>query len=201
MKPLELDGKQFGSITVIKRVENSKAGKSRWLCRCGCGAEWVVTAGNLKRIKGCKECSKKIKAKKHGDSGTRLYNIYLGMMNRCNNKANYSYSHYGNRGISVCDEWKNDYLVFKQWALANNYDDTKSIERIDVNGNYDPGNCEWIDMRDQVHNRTNSRRYQMNGRTLDVAQWAKEYNINYYTLLSRLDKGMDIKAALEWERR
>lgn len=196
MKALELAGKQFGNITVLKRVKNTKSGNTRWLCRCSCGTEWEVSSNNLKHIKSCNECANKIRGVRHGDSKTRLYKIYCGMLSRCNNKTNYSYSHYGNRGVSVCKEWNDNYLAFKQWALQNNYDDTKSIERIDVNGNYDPSNCKWISRNDQVHNRTNSRRYEINGKTQDAAQWAREYGINYYTLLSRLDRGMDIKAAL-----
>lgn len=199
MQANELAGKKFGEITVIRRVENDKYGKTRWLCRCSCGKEWEVASGNVKHIKSCRKCAYENPKQKHGDSNTRLYRIYQGMLNRCKNKTNYSYLHYGYRGISVCKEWDNDYLFFKQWAIQNGYDDTKSIERIDVNGDYEPNNCKWIDRKEQVHNRTNSRRYEINGKIQDAAQWARESGVNYYTLLSRLDRGIEIKNALEWE--
>lgn len=195
MKALELTGKRFGNITVIRRADNTKDGKTQWLCRCDCGKEWVVQAGNLKRIKTCRECSFKKPYKKHGDYGTRLYNIYMGMRNRCENDNNANYSHYGGRGITVCSEWQN-YNIFKEWALANGYDDTKSIERIDVDGNYEPDNCTWIEMREQCHNKRGSIKFTLNGKTQDLALWAREYGVNYFTLYSRIRRGIPLETAL-----
>lgn len=195
MRALDLAGKTFGEITVLSRAENTKCGKTQWLCRCSCGKEWIVQAGNLKKIKTCRECSFRNPHKKHGDYGTRLYNIYMGMRNRCENKNNSSYSHYGGRGIYVCSDWQ-DFNAFKEWALANGYDDAKSIERIDVNGNYEPNNCTWIEMREQRHNTRVSRKFTLNGKTQDLALWAKEYGVNYYTLYSRIERGIDIETAL-----
>lgn len=210
MKALDLTGKTFGEITVLSRAENTKDGTTQWLCKCSCGSEWVVRAGNLKRIKTCRECSFKKPYKKHGDCGTRLYNIYMGMRNRCENDNNTSYSHYGGRGITVCSEWQN-YDIFKEWALASGYDDTKSIERIDVDGNYEPDNCTWIDMKEQSYNKRNSLRFEIDGKPQDLAEIAEKYNVNYFTLYSRVKRGIDIKTAVsmpsgkfvsrEWEQR
>lgn len=196
MKPLELEGKRIGKITILKRIENNKYGQSRWLCRCDCGNEWIIQSSNLWRIKQCKSCSNKNRPIKHGDSRKRLNNIYLGMRNRCENPGNSSYEHYGKRGIRVAEEWK-DYETFKTWALNNGYDDSKSIERIDVNKDYTPDNCAWIDLKNQCFNKRNSLRFEMNGVIKDLAQIAKEKNINYYTLYSRIKTGMDIETAVK----
>ena len=91
--------------------------------------------------------------KKHGDRGTRLYSIWSSMKNRCYNQKQQNYKWYGGRGITVCEEWKNDYMTFKKWALENGYNDTLSIDRIDNNGNYEPSNCRFITMKEQATNR------------------------------------------------
>lgn len=195
MKASELTGKRFGNITVISRAENTKGGKTQWLCRCDCGKEWVVQAGNLKKIKMCRECSYKNPYVKHRGYGTRLYNIYMGMKNRCENKKNYSYSYYGERGIVVCEEWQ-DFNKFQEWANDNGYDDKKTIERIDVNGNYCPANCDWVDIKTQSRNKRNSLRFEIDGKIQDLAEIAEKYNVNYFTLYSRVKRGIDIQTAV-----
>ena len=89
----------------------------------------------------------------HGDTGTRLYRIWKSMKCRCLNSAHPTYQGYGARGISICDEWVESYPAFKRWALENGYDDHLELDRIDVNGDYEPSNCRWITHREQTLNR------------------------------------------------
>lgn len=89
----------------------------------------------------------------HGGSKTRLYRVWRGMKTRCYNANSKKYHHYGGRGIIICDEWLTSFAKFREWALTNGYTDKLSIDRIDVNGNYEPSNCRWADDLTQRHNR------------------------------------------------
>lgn len=140
-------GKTFGRLTVVN-LDNwyPKLKQSRWICKCICGNEVIVLGNNLKRgiAKSC-GCLQKERASKantiHGGRGTRLYGIWKGMRQRCNDKNN---KNYGGKGIRICKEWYNDFAIFREWALSNNYKSNLSIDRIDPNKNYTPNNCQWI---------------------------------------------------------
>lgn len=134
----------------------------------------------------------------HGESyhETRLHHIWVNMRYRCNNPNCSHYNRYGGRGIKVCDEW-NEYLPFKKWAMANGYDDSKSIDRIDNNGNYDPNNCRWATMKTQSNNRSSNNNITYNCETHTVTEWASIVGINENTLRSRLFVNKwDIETAL-----
>lgn len=132
---------------------------------------------------------------KHGDAGTRLYNRWAAMRARCNRKTDKNYHSYGGRGIKVCKEWDN-YSVFKKWAMENGFAPDLSIERIDVNGNYEPSNCTWITMLAQAKNRRTNYVITFNGKTQNLADWSKETGIHYYTMLNRLRNGWSIERML-----
>ena len=152
-KPILLEdlGKMFAT-------ENSKGRKRFGLYKCGfCGKEFrtqtfMVKNGNTKSC----GCYKKIKvsesAKKHGLSHTRLYTIFAKIKSRAYNPKNKRYNDYGGRGITVCDEWKNDFMSFYNWAMSNGYSDELSIDRIDNDGNYEPNNCRWTTKVIQARN-------------------------------------------------
>jgi hypothetical protein len=109
------------------------------------------------------------------------------MVDRCRRKKNKSYKNYGGRGISVCEEWRNDFMAFYKWSINNGYSDNLTIERNDVNGNYDPRNCKWITHAEQTLNRRDSHLVTYNGRTKTIAEWARDLQINYNTLLNRIN--------------
>lgn len=180
MRPSELTGQRFGRLTVVKRAENSKNGGTRWLCQCDCGNMVCVHACSLKQgdTKSCgclkSDCGsemiqhliKKNLSFKHGDSKahnmSRLYYVWLAMKDRCRNPNNKNYKNYGGRGITVCDEWCGDYVAFRDWAMANGYEPDApygqcTIDRIDVNGNYEPSNCRWVSMAVQSKNKRNKK--------------------------------------------
>lgn len=122
-------------------------------------------------------------------SDTRLYEIWKGMKRRCNDSNRKEYRIYGGRGIKVCKEWETSFTSFRNWALSNGYNDTLTIERNDVNGNYEPLNCRWATKKEQANNKRNNRFLTHNGKTLTIAQWAKELNVHENTLRNRIKKG------------
>lgn len=201
MRLVDLTGQRFGRLTVISRAENSNSGKSRWLCRCDCGNECVVhslslRSGNTKSC-GClrSEVSQK-KATTHGLSKTSLFHVWWAMKSRCANPNNKAYKNYGGRGISVCSEWQ-DSEPFFEWAFANGYRKGLTIERIDVNGNYEPNNCKWASAKEQARNKTNSRIIEIDGVLKPLAQWCEEYDIDYFVAYQRINKlGWEPKKAL-----
>ncbi len=130
--------------------------------------------------------------KTHGESHTRLHNIWLGIKNRCYNAKHDRYPFYGGRGIRVCEEWKNDYVVFSKWAKTHGYKPHLTIDRIDVNKNYSPSNCRWTDRKNQARNRTSNVFYK--GKCL--AAWCEELDLKQGTLNRRLKAGWPIEKAL-----
>ena len=131
----------------------------------------------------------------HGMTDSRLYRIYKHMLNRCNNPNDIRYTQYGGRGISICDEW-NTFEKFATWANNNGYQDTLSIDRIDVNKDYSPENCRWSTPYEQSCNKTNTRLVTFGGKTQCIAEWAKELNMPYKKLWRRFNLGWDVKRAL-----
>lgn len=125
---------------------------------------------------------------KHGMVGTRIYNIWKDMKKRCYCKTRKDYARYGGRGITVCDEWLHNFQAFYSWAMANGYKDDLTIDRIDVNGNYEPSNCRWITKYQQASNTRRNHLITYKGKTQTLTQWAREYDIPDTTLYGRLSK-------------
>ena len=124
----------------------------------------------------------------HGHSHHRLYSIWSDMKRRCNNPKNKRYERYGGRGIRVCTEWANDFQKFYDWAMANGYADDLSIDRMNVDGNYEPTNCRWITFAQQQRNTSRSRFITVRGETKTMAEWAEITGIRQDTIKDRLNK-------------
>lgn len=129
--------------------------------------------------------------KLHGGKGEHLYQIWCAMKQRCYNPNNKRYDSYGGRGITICDEWLNDYPAFRKWAIENGYEDNGklSIDRIDNDGNYEPNNCRWADIITQANNRSSNIVIEYNGKTQTLRQWSEETGISMDALYSRYRAG------------
>jgi hypothetical protein len=200
----DLTGKRFGRLIALKMNQESDWKKSvpeKWLCRCDCGNETVVQRPALlsghSTSCGCKTReSTSISNRTHGGSKTRLYRIWKQMRIRCTTVTNPTYKFYGARGISICPQW-GDFAVFHTWAMSHGYNDTMSIDRINVNGNYCPENCRWIPRNEQARNTRESKEYTHDGVTLTHNLWAKRLGINPSTLTGRIRRnGIEIALAM-----
>lgn len=204
-KFVDLTGQRFGRLTIIKRVYNSKDGRVQWLCRCDCGNKTIVKSISLQsgntRSCGClyKDSREYIK-KTHGKKHFRLYQTWINMKQRCYNINNTHYNDYGARGITICDGWKNDFMLFYTWAMENGYRDDLTIDRIDVNGNYEPKNCRWVTMKEQANNKRCSHYLEYDGERLTISEWAKKLNVPAYLLRGRLKLGWSIDRTLNTEK-
>lgn len=183
-------GENYGSFTVLEVLP-----KMRVICRCECGKIKNVYKSNLVLGKskscGCHNSGNK----KHGGCRTRLYTTWLSMKSRCNRSTDKSFCYYGAKGVKVCDEW-NDFVNFRNWALSHGYTDELTIDRIDVNGNYEPENCRWITKRAQQFNKTTSHYLTFEGKTMTVCEWAEALGLNKNLLYTRLQRGWTVEDTL-----
>lgn len=202
----ELTGRKFGRLTVecLDHVDPSKGNCRYWRCSCSCGAgkEVVVLGTYLKNgsVKSC-GCLQKENLTKfrcaHSGTGTRLYRIWQVMKGRCFRKTHPSYKYYGQRGITVCEEWKDNFPAFRDWALANGYQDNLMIDRIDNNGSYTPDNCRWATFKTQANNTRHNHYLTFQGHTQTIAQWAAELDIPTDLISNRINRlGWPVEKAL-----
>lgn len=191
-----LIGQKFGRLTVVGLAGRDKHGNALWDCKCDCGnlkknpTRGFDLKSGITSSCGCAfRESEYYKKTYHGHSKERIYKEYKSMRMRCFRSSWEGYQNYGGRGITVCEEWKNNFMAFYEWAMSNGYNDALSLDRIDVNGNYEPSNCRWVSIKAQMNNKRNSRRVDVRGETLTVIECAEKYNINEYTLRSRIRRG------------
>ena len=194
---LNLVGQKFGRLTVVKRAENDKKGNTRWLCSCSCGNQATVCAYHLKSgaIRSCGCIKKEMLSNRentHHKSNTRLYMLWNGIKQRCFNSNHKNYNRYKGRGITMCDEWKNDFITFYNWAINNGYKLGLTIERINNDGNYEPSNCRWATRLEQANNTSINKFITFNGEKHTVSEWSKKLGIKYGVLSSRIRKGLPL---------
>lgn len=203
----DLTGRTFNYLTVVSFSHFDKKKNSYWVCRCKCGNYKTVRRNHLLSggVQSCgcilKEARGLLKNgwKTHGkwSENHRLNKIWNGMLYRCRSEKHKHYKDYGGRGISVCDEWlpeNNGCCNFFEWAYENGYKENLTIDRIDVNGNYCPENCRWVDMKAQQSNKRNNHYITYKGQTKTLSQWEKETGIK---LKGRLKYGYSIEDSFE----
>lgn len=213
----DLTGMRFGRLKVLsfdhfkyKKKPNGYEYKVKvWLCECDCGTQKLVehsslTSGNTQSC-GCymkehqHEFIKQYTKPLNHPRSHRLHEIWIGMKERCNNPRNQSYKHYGGRGIKVCEEWNDihgGYDNFFEWAMSNGYADDLSIDRINVDGDYEPNNCRWSTRRTQSLNKRDTLYLTHNGIKKPLLEWAEEYDIPYRRLKFRIQQGWSVEKAL-----
>lgn len=195
-KKSDLTGKKFGKLTVIEAAGKTDAGAILYKCKCDCGGEKVVRNDHLKSgaIQSCGCIVKKQK----GLHNTKLYSVWSGMKKRCHNPKNFNFKNYGGRGVSVCDEWRNDFLSFYKWAIENGYKEGLAIDRIDNDRNYEPSNCRWVTPKVNGNNRRTSRHIEYNGRLYTIPELAELFSTKYEVFYSRLYReGFSIEKYIE----
>jgi hypothetical protein len=193
---LNLIGMRFGRLVVVDKVDNDEHGHNRYLCKCDCGNEKIIRGSSLKNgnTKSCGCYQKEISSSRkpsgaiHYMSNTKLYSVWSNMKYRCYDIKNREYKRYGMRGIIICNEWKNDFISFYNWAINNGYQDNLTIDRKDNDGNYEPNNCRWITNQEQCNNKRNNRLITINGQTKNLAEWSKISGINRDTLIGRINR-------------
>ena len=177
MKAIDLTGRKFGRLEVIKEAPKIPGNKNRrWLCRCKCGKETIVFGHNLKsgHAKSCGCALKEYDIAKntiHGKRYHRLYNIWCKIKERCHNPNSKAYSRYGGRGIKLCQEWDENFENFYIWACENGYNTNLTIDRIDNNQGYSPDNCRWATTKTQNNNTSQNRYFTVNEKTMTQRQW------------------------------
>ena len=202
LKRIDLTGKRFGMLVVTGLVDCKSKKRLKWRCICDCGKSCSVLGESL-RSGNTKSCGCRVRQvlldanTKHGKANTKLYGVWCSMKSRCYNEKSSSYVNYGKRGITICDEWKNDFAAFYDWAVQNGYSDGLSIDRIDFDGNYEPKNCRWSDSKEQANNRRSSRLLSLNGQVHSVSEWSRITGIKTSTLYMRLNKyGWNVEKTL-----
>ena len=198
-KLIDLTGRKFGRLTVISRGDNTKNKRIRWHCQCDCGGDALVVGAHLKNgnTQSCGCIHKKGLVERqtsHGMSETAEYATWMHMKQRCDNISDKDYKDYGGRGIEVCDRWR---------KFENFYEDMgprpkgASINRINNDGNYEPGNCEWAGGKDQARNKSNNCMIEYDGQIKCLQAWADKSGIPRGTIKYRITHGWTVKQALE----
>lgn len=199
-KRIDLTGRRFGRLVVVSEAGREPGGGIRWTCRCDCGAQKAAYGGDLRSGKtkscGCLKRESQVPLTlTHGQSRTPLYRRWWGALQRTTNPNQPAFRHYGGRGITVCERWQ----TFENFAadMGPTFQPTLTLERIDVNGNYEPSNCRWATWTEQARNRRNNRFLTFRGHTKTVMEWCELLGLKHTTVTQRLDRrGWPIERAL-----
>ena len=186
-----LIGKKFNMLTIVSHKKKGKYNVNYFVCKCDCGNTTEIRISHLfhdNQIScGC------IKTKyENSQIGEAIYDTWNRMMHRCYDIKHHKYPRYGARGIKLCEEWKNNYDTFYNWAINNGFQLGLSIDRINNDGNYEPSNCRWATRKQQMRNTSRNRYITYKGETRSLAEWCEIFNIRYGTASSRLHRGKSL---------
>lgn len=197
--PVDLTGRRFGRLVVLRNDGRNKWGRSQWLCACDCGVVKTISGNQLQSGNsvscGCyQRDTAGARWKTHGQSGSRAYGIWTNMVKRCENVRCAAYRDYGGRGIKVCERWRSfEYFL----ADMGHPPDGMTLERMDRDGDYEPANCKWATRTEQTRNRKSTVTITYKGATKPIAQWAEELSLSYSRLRGRIAAGWSPAAAIE----
>lgn len=182
----DLSGQRFGLLRVIAEAGRASGQRVTWRCICDCGGEREVVGGYL--VSGqVVSCGCRNRNRKHGLYGTPLYDRWRAMIQRTTNPRNKRYADYGGRGIRVCREWRESFQAFAR-DVGPGFSSELQLDRIDVNGNYEPGNVRWVTRSENERNKRTTRHLTFQGRTHTVAEWAELLDLKAGTIRFRLNK-------------
>lgn len=186
--PLNLNDKRFGRLTVIG-FSYSKNNVRYHKCLCDCGNKTVVTTSKLTtgHTNSCGCLKNEAYNYKHGLRKHPLYRTWSNMKTRCYNPKTHNFKNYGGKGITVCDEWKNDFENFYKWAIKNGYIEGFSIERINNNIGYRSDNCRWIPKQLQGRNKIGNHKIQLGHSERCLSEWCLIFNLHYNTVENRIN--------------
>jgi hypothetical protein len=199
-KAKDITGVKFGRFLVVKRDGSNRDGSARWECVCDCGTRKTVGGRELWRGRtiscGCLNAEILAnRARTHGMSGHPAYQSWVEMRTRCHNSSRDSYQDYGGRGIRVCDRWRDSFESF--WAdMGSTYEPGLTIDRIDVNKGYEPGNCQWATRKQQNRNTRRNMMIQFRGETRCLGEWCELLDLPYHSIYTRLSRGWPVERAL-----
>ncbi len=183
-KLVDITGRRFGRLVVIKRHGSDKYGKPTWLCQCDCGNQKVMLGSLLKSGNSTSCGCKTLEAStKHGMAGTNTYTIWIDMVRRCTNPKIKQYKNYGGRGIKICEEWLNFETFFNDMG---DRPEGMSLDRINSDGDYCKENCRWVDNMTQQSNKRNNTYVEFNGERNTLAQWGRILDMDPKLLRSRI---------------
>ena len=192
-KFIDLTGRVFERLEVIGKACR-KNRQWYWKCKCSCGKVITTNGNGLRQGKtlscGCYARDKnRLRLTKHGLYKHPLHIVWGNMISRCYYPKNIGYRNYGGRGITVCDEWRNDFYSFHLWATSNGYKKSLTIDRIDNNKGYNPDNCRWVNQKEQCNNKNSNHTLTYSGITKTISQWSDELNIKVVTIQDRIHRG------------
>ena len=201
MKLIDLAGRTFGRLTVLRRDAGRAGVRAFWIVRCACGNERSVggdslTRGNTESC-GCLQVDRATQAAtRHGGYASPEHRSWQSMLERCRNPKSKTYAYYGGRGIIVCERWQGESGFENFVADMGPRPSGKTLERKDTNGNYDPENCKWATGIEQGRNQRSNRLITFRGETLNVSAWAERLVVPVSRILSRLHRGWSERDAL-----
>jgi hypothetical protein len=197
---IDLSGRQFGRLTVLSEGVRKSSGRRRWACICACGKKALVTGDNLREGKttscGCykNDCSR-ARISTHGATGTLTFGSWTSMRSRCTQPCSNAWERYGGRGIKVCAEWQDSFERFLA-DMGERPSKAHSLDRIDPNGHYEPGNCRWALPKEQGNNRRDNAIVTLFGETLTHAQWERRFSLPQGAIAHRVSRGWPVHRAI-----